>query len=90
MRSISNDQLTPREYEEYNQQKDMWELQSAHAKEMKLLDIEVQKLEVKWSSWIKLPLTIVRLPVLILFVIPLSIYAAKKQEVPEQLWRLLK
>ena len=90
MRSIANEELTAREYEEYNQQKEMWTLQSAHAKEMKLLDIEIQKLEVKWSSWVKLPLTVIKLPVMVLCIIPLSIYAAKKVDVPEQLWKLLK
>lgn len=86
MRMIS-DELSPREWAEYNNSKEMWELQAAHSKEMKLLDIEVQKLEAKWSSWMKIPITIITLPVRILFVIPLSIYAATKQEVPEQLWK---
>lgn len=84
------EQLTPREYELYNQQKEMFELQTAHAERIKRLDIEAAKLEAKITSWFKIPLSIIKLPLFILLVIPLSIYAARKEAVPEQLWRLLK
>lgn len=84
------EQLTPREYELYNQQKEMFELQAAHNVQIKQLDIEAAKLEAKITSWFKIPLAIIRLPLFILLVIPLSIYAGRKQEVPAELWRLLK
>lgn len=90
MRSQPTDQISPREYELFHQEKEMWELSANHAKEMKLLDIQLQRLEAKWASWIKLPLVVITLPVRILFVIPLSIYAIRKQEVPEAFWNFLK
>lgn len=77
------EELSGREWAEFNNQKEMWELQASHAKEMKLLDIELQKLEAKWASWLKIPVVIITLPIRVLLVIPLSIYAATKQEVPE-------
>lgn len=83
-------ELTAREYELYNQQKEMFELQTAHAERIKRLDIEAAKLEAKITSWFKIPLTLLKLPLFILLVIPLSIYAGRKQEVPAELWRLLK
>lgn len=83
-------ELTSREWAIYNNDKEMWELSANHAKEMKLLDIQLQRLEAKWASWIKLPLVVITLPVRILFVIPLSIYAIRKQEVPEAFWNFLK
>lgn len=87
---ITSEELSPREWAEYNNQKEMWQLGAEHAKEMKQLDIEATKLETKWSSWMKIPITIIKLPLFILLVIPLSIYAARKQEVPEAYWRLLR
>lgn len=75
--------LTPREYELQQYEKQMLELQMAHTIQVKQLEIELQKLEAKWSAWIKLPMVLLTLPVRILFVIPLSIYAITKQEVPE-------
>lgn len=82
--------LSPREYEQMNYEKEMLDKQMTHAREMKVLDLELQKLEAKWSAWIKLPLIVLTLPVRILFVIPLSIYAITKQEVPEFYYRWLR
>lgn len=73
-----------------NHEKEMWEKQATHSLEIKRLDIEAAKLEAKISAWFKLPLVIVKLPLLMLLIIPLSIYAARKQEVPENLWGILR
>lgn len=83
-------QLTPREIQLQQYEREMLELQMAHAKDLKLLEIEILRLEAKWASWIKLPLVLITLPVRVLFVIPLSIYAATKQEVPEFYQRFFK
>lgn len=88
MRSFS-EELTPREWAQHNNEKEMLELQMAHAKEMKRLEIELQTLEAKWATWIRIPLVIITLPVRFLAIIPLSIYAATKQEVPEFYKKLL-
>lgn len=82
--------LTPREVQMQQYEKEMLEMQMKHAREMKLLEVEILKLEAKWQSWIKLPLVIVTLPVRILLVIPLSIYAATKQTIPEFYERFFK
>lgn len=88
MRSF-NEELSPREWAQFNNEKQILEMQMAHTKEMKLLDLEVTRLEAKFNSWLKLPMVIITLPVRILFMIPLSIYAATKQEVPEFYKKLL-
>lgn len=46
MRQFS-DQLSAREYAEYEQQKEMWELGAAHAKEMKHLEVNGKIEEIK-------------------------------------------
>lgn len=87
---MASEELSPREWAEYNNQKVMIELQMAHAKEMKVLELEVTRLEAKWSSWLKLPVTIIKLPVYVLFGIAFCIAQITKQEMPEQFWRLLR
>lgn len=82
--------LSPREYEIQQYEKQMLELQMEHTIRVKQMELELQKLESKWSAWIKLPFVLLTLPLRILLVIPLSIYAATKQAVPEAYWRWLK
>lgn len=84
-----SDELTPREWAEFNNEKEILKMQMDHARTLKELEIEVQKLEARWSSWLKLPLALIKLPVRLLLIIPLSIYAGRKQEVPQELWNLL-
>lgn len=88
MRSFS-EELSPREWAEFENSKKMFEIQATHSKEMKLLELEIQKLEIKWATWIRIPIVIITLPVRVLAIIPLSIYAATKQEVPEFYKKLL-
>lgn len=76
-------ELTPREYTIMQHDKEMLERQMQHAKDMKQLEIELQRLEAKWSAWLRIPMILITLPVRILFVIPLTVYAITKQEVPE-------
>lgn len=82
MRTFS-EEMSAREWAEYNNSKEMFEIQAAHSKEMKILELDVARLETKWSAWIRIPVVILTLPVRVLAIIPLSIYAATKQEVPE-------
>lgn len=86
----ARESLTAREREEWEQNKESMERQMSHAKEMKILELEVLKQESKWSMWIKIPLVIITMPIRILFVIPLCIYAVTKQDIPEAYWKFLK
>lgn len=86
----TRESITAREREEWAQNEKVMERQMIHAKEMKQLEIEVMKLESKWGVWIKIPLVIITLPVRILFVIPLCIYAVTRQEIPSDYWKFLK
>ena len=77
------EQISPREYSTWQHEIEMFNLQADHTARMKDKEIEVQKLEAKWASWIRIPLVLITLPVRILFVIPLTVYAVTRQEVPE-------
>lgn len=87
---LTAETLSVREIQEKEYEKEAWEKQAAHQLALKDKEIEVMKLEAKWSSLLKLPLTIIKLPLLLLFVIPLTVYAVKRQPIPEQYWSLLK
>ena len=81
--------LTPREYEEFNQRKEFFELQAQHELAVKEKELEVMRLEAKWSSWMKIPLTIVKLPVLLLLGVAYCISVARKFELNDNFWRFL-
>ena len=85
-----NQDISSREITEHDWEVDMFERQAAHSIKIKELDIEAAKLEARVSAWFRLPLYLLKLPVLLLCIIPLTVYAARKQEVPEQLWALLR
>lgn len=64
--------------------------QIAYGIEMKKMDIELAKLEAKWSAWLRLPSLIIRLPLLIILGIAYLIHAKKGIEPSDNFWRLLK
>ena len=86
----TRDTLSPREYEEFNQRKEYFELQAEHELKVKNLELEVMKLEAKWSSWMKLPVMVLMLPVRILFGIAFICSVFVKKELPAEYWRVIK
>lgn len=79
----TSDTLTPREYELYNQQKEMFELQAAH-------ELRVKTMEAKFSSWLKLPLFIIMLPVRMIMAVAFCIAVARKTELGPNFWNFMK
>lgn len=84
------DRMTSREYEIFNQRKEMFELEAQHAIQMKELEIEVQKIEAKWSSLLRLPVLIITLPVRIVLAVAFCIAVARKHELSEPFWNYMK
>lgn len=82
--------LTPREHQEFMNRKEFFELQAQHELAVKEKELEVMRLEAKWSSWMKIPLTIVTLPIKLLLVVPISISLLTKKEIPDNLISLMK
>lgn len=81
--------MTPREREEFEQDKLVTEMQSAHALRLKELDIELAKLESKWAALLRLPMAVIMLPVRILFGFAYICAVFMKYEPPEQFWLFL-
>ena len=85
----TRDTITPREQFEMQYNREILELQMAHAKEMKELEIEVAKLEARFSSWLRLPVLIIKLPVLLVFAVGYCIDRIKGNEPSPDFWRLI-
>ena len=86
----TRDTLSPREYEEFNQRKEYFELQAEHELKVKNLELEVMRLEAKWSSWMKLPVMVLMLPVRILFGFAFICSVFVKKDLPAEYWRVIK
>lgn len=82
--------MTDLEREEFEQQKTVTELQIAHTQRLKELELEVAKLEAKWSSWLKIPIYIIMLPIRILFAFGFIVAMIRKQEPSDRFWDFIK
>jgi len=81
--------LTPREYELYNQRKEFFELQAQHDLAIKDKDIALATLEAKWSSWLRIPLFIVMLPIRVLLGIAYIVAVSRKFELGDRFWNFM-
>jgi hypothetical protein len=82
--------LTQRELMEYEQHKEMFRLEAEFRMSEKEKEIELARLEAKWASWLKIPLVLIKLPVYLILALAYCIAVARKAEVPEDFWKLLK
>jgi hypothetical protein len=101
MSIYDNPELTPREYILMEREADEARLTREHVAHMKELElaiqkekntaaIELKKLEAKWSSMLRLPSLILRLPILVLLGFGYIIYALRGVEPSKDFWVSLK
>lgn len=83
-------QMTPRESLDHEWHVEEFKMQSEHAIVMKKLDIEQQKLEARWASWLRIPLTIVKLPVFMIMALGYVVAMATGHKVSQNFWTFLK
>lgn len=94
-------ELTPREHiimenerdearlvREYNVR--IKELELAVQRDRNQAAIELKKLEAKWSSWLRLPALIIKLPVLFLFGIAYVVSVITRTSHSKDFWTFLK
>jgi hypothetical protein len=68
MRAINaRDTLTAREREEFEQEKTIAELQAGYQLELKSLEVDLKRIEVRWTQLFRLPFAILTLPVRLVF-----------------------
>jgi len=84
------DKLTPREYEQHNQRKEMFEMEAQHQIMMQQLDIEVRKIEARWTSLLRLPVIIITLPVRFVVAIAYVVAVARKFELGDNFWTYMR
>ena len=82
--------VTDEEFEQHQWEVEEREKLFEHQARMKQMDIELAKLDAKWSSWLKLPLRLIMLPVYLLFGVGYCIHAITKKEPSDNFWRLMK
>lgn len=64
------------------------ELELELARENHRANIELKKLEAKWSSWLKIPVLIIKLPVLILLSFGYWLDSIRGSEPSKDFWKL--
>lgn len=91
LRSSQGIEVSPREYASWQHDKEMLELQIQHDQRIKELDLEVRKLEAQFSSWLKLPILIIKLPVYVILACSYFVQSFKKEpKSTEALWDFLR
>jgi len=85
-----NGDLSEREAFLATHEREMADMQFAHAKAMKDKEITLAKLEAKWASWLSIPLRIIKLPVAILLGVAYIVSMFTKHEVEEDFWNWLR
>jgi hypothetical protein len=82
------------EVEEFNMQathaQRMKELEMQSNERVKNAELELARIEARWLSWLRIPITVVKLPVYLMFAIAYCIAVARKHEPSEEFWRLLR
>lgn len=90
MAIVDNNQMTPRETLEHEWRVEEQRILQEHAVTMKRLDLETAKLEVKWASLTKIPMTIIKLPVYFVVALGYVIAKIRGDEVSTAFWDYLK
>jgi hypothetical protein len=101
MSIYENTELTPREHLLMEHDAEQARLSREHAVTLKRLEIELnreknqaaielKRLEAKWSSWLRLPALIIKLPVLVLLGLSYICAVLRKSEIPKDFWNIIK
>lgn len=82
--------MTAREREEFDQEREMFNLQSVHTLKAKDLDLKLAKTELKWQQIYRIPTLIIKLPVLIILSIGFIAAMARGKDPGDKFWDLFK
>lgn len=86
----AREQMTEREREEFQQEKEAAEIQGNYNLRLKEMDMEIARMEAKWTNILRLPIVIITLPIKVVLAIGYLIAVAKKQEPSDKFWDYLK
>ena len=85
----AREQMTEREREEFEQEKLAAEMQASYNLKIKEMDMEIARLEAKWTNVLRLPVAIITLPVRVVLAFGYLVTAAKKEKPDESFWKFL-
>lgn len=85
----TREELTDAEREQHKYEVEIFNLQAAHTQRIKQMEYDLTVLEAKWLSWVRIPLTIIKLPVYVVLAISYCIAVARKHEPSEEFWRFM-
>lgn len=82
--------LTARERAELDWEKEATKLQVAYAEKVKEMDLEVRRIEVKWTQIFRLPQVIILVPVKLVMSLAIPISVITKKELPKEFWEFMR
>lgn len=82
--------LTPKERAELDWEKEATHLQVAYAEKVKEMDLEVRKLEVKWTQLFRLPMAVIWLPIRLIMAFAIPVSVITKKELPAAFWEFMR
>jgi hypothetical protein len=90
MRSLNQPpDLTPREREEFEQEKEIAQLQAEYQMKYKEMEVQLKRLETRWTQLLRLPFAILMLPVRFLFGLGYIAHAIRGSQPSEHFWSYL-
>lgn len=85
-----DEKLTPREFELMQHEKEQAEAVRAHTVTMRSLDLDNERLRLKWQQIFTIPLALITLPVKLVAGLALVVAYARKHEPSERFWQFLR
>ena len=90
MRGVVRSEMTGREYEQHQWDVEERERTIAFQLQLKQMDIELAKVEARWSTWLRLPVLLIKLPVMLVLAFGYCVGIVIKKEPPEQFWKFMR
>lgn len=91
MLQARNNDISPREMQQMTHEREMFELQAHHELRKKELEVQLAELEAKWASWLRIPITIIKLPVYCILALGYVVSAFRQENEPGQnFWDILR
>jgi hypothetical protein len=84
------EEVTAREWAQMEHEKTMFDKQAEHIEKLKAMEVESERISSKWTTVFRIPLALIKLPIQLLVVLPLFVYAIRGIEPPLELVRFLK
>jgi hypothetical protein len=86
----ARDKMTPREREEFEQERTIAQLQADYQLRFKEMEIELKHVETRWTQVFRLPFAIITLPVRFVFAFGYIAHAIRGTHPDDKFWDYLR